>query len=821
MKNLANRVQLTVATVLMACSAYALEARTLMIDIPSKPVLRALNQLGEQTGLQLVMQIDGVLGDVVSRPVRGELSPQAALDQLLADTGLQYTFVNERTVYITAAVNPDVSLDKRESVVRVAQATKPRPVQETSGESAAPGRMEEVFVTAQKRQERLQDVPLAVTAVDTDALVESSQARLQDYYSQIPGLNLTPGTQSGQILSIRGISAGSGNPTVGVTVDDVPFGSSTFLGGGAVVPDIDPGDLSHVEVLRGPQGTLYGASSVSGLLKFVTKDPSTEDFSASAQMVGTSVSNGNDLGFGIRGSVNVPLSETMALRASAFKRRDPGYIDNPSLGQEGINEADADGGRLSALWKPTENFSLKLGALLQSISGDGSSDVLPTLGDLDQAYLRGTGAYDRKVQAYSAVANVGFGEAQLTSVTGYNINEFEDSLDATFALGNSTQALFGVRGTPQLNDNRTRKFSQEVRFSAPIGRNVEWMLGGFYTDEDSKYQQTRLAKDPVTGRIAGQVSFLSFPTTFEEQALFGQLTFHVTEKLDLQMGGRQSWIDQSYRSISVNAAGVSTLVPEVSVGTEAFTYLGSARYEFTPDVMGYARISSGYRAGGPNVVTGATLAPEAYEPDKTQDYQLGVKAEFLGQTLSVDASIYYIDWKDIQLTLRDLVTLQSFTDNAGEARSSGIELLVAVMPLDGLRIAAWGAYSDAELTEGFPITSTVRGEKGDRLPFGSKESANLTIQQEFHLAGIGDGYVGGSLGYVGDRIGRFTTIARDVLPSYTKLDLSAGINLSTWSVNLFANNLTDKRGILASGTAPGTFVLIQPRLIGVSVQANF
>src|SRR5262249_48926184 len=155
-----------------------------------------------------------------------------------------------------------------------------------------------------------------------------NQLRLRDYYSRVPGLNLTPGTQSGQVLSIRGISTGSGNPTVGVTVDDVPLGSSTFLGGGAVVPDFDPADLARIEVLRGPQGTLYGASSISGLIKFVTADPSTAGFTGWLQGGVSSVSHGHGAGYNARGSVNVPLSDTFAVRASGFTRKDPGFIDN-------------------------------------------------------------------------------------------------------------------------------------------------------------------------------------------------------------------------------------------------------------------------------------------------------------------------------------------------------------------------------------------------------------------------------------------------------------------------------------------------------------
>jgi iron complex outermembrane recepter protein len=796
-----------VCLVLLVCVRPGLAAAdldaTAQFDIGPQALNTALVQFTEQSGVQITSAAELLKGRH-SPGVSGSLRASEALTRMLAGTNLSYDVVDSNTAVITSPARFPASSSSTET---------------SSG--GAPSTVEEIVVTAQKRQERLQDVPVPVTAVNAESLAASNQLRLQDYYSQVPGLNLTPSTQSGQILSIRGISTGSGNPTVGVTVDDVPLGSSTFLGGAAVVPDIDPADLARIEVLRGPQGTLYGASSIGGLVKFVTADPSTEGVSGRIQGVVSDVRHGDGAGYSLRGSVNVPLSATWAVRASGFQRKDPGFIDNPTLGIDGVDQADAAGGRLSALWRPRDGFSLKLAALYQKISGDGSSDVLPTLGDLQQAYIRNSGAYDRKVQAYSAVLTAAVGGTELTSVTGYNINEFSDSFDGTFAFGPSTQTAFGVPGTPQLNTNETGKFSQELRLSGRFGSKMDWLLGAFYTDEDSRYQQTRLATEPVTGAVAGRVSFLGFPTTYAEHAAFGNVTFYLTEKLDVQLGARQGWIDQTYSSLAIDRFGAATTVPEVSVNTDALTYLGTIRYRISPDVMAYVRLASGYRAGGPNVTTGVGAAPLAYDPDTSNDYEIGFKADFLDHALSLDASVYYIDWQDIQLALRDAVSLQSYTDNAGAARSRGIELSVELRPLNGLTIAAWGAYNDAELTEAFPLTSTVRGSAGERLPFGSEWSGNLSIQEELTLTDHVAAVLGGSATYVGERLGRFTAATRDVFPGYTRFDLTAALRFDTWTANVFANNVADKRGVLATGLAPGTRVYIQPRTIGIAVSADF
>ena len=187
-----------------------------------------------------------------------------------------------------------------------------------SGRGAKAEGIEEIIVTAQKRSERIQDVPVPVTSIDANQLVENNQVRFEDYYTSVPGLSFAPNNQN-NYLAIRGIATGGfSNPTVGIVIDDVPFGGSTALGGGQVMPDIDPGDLARVEVLRGPQGTLYGASSMGGLIKFVTVDPSTDALSGRVQAGVSEVHNAGQAGYNVRGSLNVPINNTLAMSVSGF-----------------------------------------------------------------------------------------------------------------------------------------------------------------------------------------------------------------------------------------------------------------------------------------------------------------------------------------------------------------------------------------------------------------------------------------------------------------------------------------------------------------------
>jgi iron complex outermembrane recepter protein len=819
--------------------------RPVSVDIQPQPLSKALLQLGHQARLQ-IMLASNVASTQRTQGIRGTYTANQALGQLLKGSGLSYEAHDD-----TVTVSPQkvVSAAQAEArSVRSSQAisdsatmvdgTKKNELADNSNEVVQRRGLEEIVVTAQKREERLQDVPVPVTAITADALVDQNQLRLQDYYTSVPGFSVTSiGAQSTQVLSIRGINTGiAGNPSVGIVIDDVPYGASTNLGGGPLVPDIDPFDLARVEILRGPQGTLYGASSLGGLVKFVTVDPSTDALKARVEAGTNTVHNGAQLGYGMRGAVNVPLSDTWAIRLSGFTRTDPGYIDNPARGIDGINKTEAYGGRISTLWRPSDSFSLKLSALFQRLASEGSSDIdiEPGLNDLQQNYLPGIGGFNRKFQAYSATIKAKLGPVDLTSITGYNINSYQDSWDYSFGLGAAAQSLFGVGGVGDIDRNRTNKVTEEVRASAPVGTALDWVAGLFYTHESSHYTENFLAFDPSTGLPAGLGLFTTFPTTFEEYAGFTDLTWHITELLDLQMGARESHINQSFTQTQYGAflGGPTPLViPETLSNANAFTYLVTPRFTIRPDLMVYVRAASGYRAGGANALLGGPQPgiPPQYSPDKTQDYELGLKGDFFSRKLSLDTSLYYIDWASIQLSLLDPTSQQSYLANAGKGKSQGIELSATVRPIAGLSLSAWASYDDAVLTRGFPAPSTAiggaYGVPGNRLPYTSRLSGTLTLDDELPIVNQLTGFVGGAVSYVGGRLGEFTgSPVRQIYPAYTQVNLHIGVRSDTWAANLYVNNLIDRRGVLAGGLGsypPFGFTYIQPRMVGISIARTF
>jgi iron complex outermembrane recepter protein len=704
---------------------------------------------------------------------------------------------------------------------------------DNSPSAGSGAQLEEVIVTAQKRSERLQDVPVPVTALDAEKLAARNQVQLQDYFAEVPGLNLSSSGNGQMSLSIRGLTAGTiagGSPTVGVTIDDVPRGFNTAPGFSATLyEDLDPGDLERIEVLRGPQGALYGAASIGGLIKFVTKDPSTAGVKGRAQLLVNDTAG--KVGFGVRAGINLPAGSNFAIRASGFTRREPGYIDNVTTGERNVNDVQVKGGRISTLWRPSENLSLKLSAMLQNTDGDGSAEVDLQRGDLQQGRMRGTEGYSQKTALYSGILNASFAGLNLTSISAYGTYKYRHLSDQSGFYGGFAHDLFGVDGAALLDTIDPKKYSQEVRLASAANRQVEWMLGAFYTHENTPAHQSLLANDLATGTVAGSQVEIDFPTTFTEQALFGYLTGHVTDQFSLQIGGRASTNRQTYEEVDDGPLfGGTFITPTTHTKANANTWLLTPQFKISPDLMVYARFASGYRAGGPNAnVPGNSTAPKSYEPDKDNSFDVGIKGEFWDRKLSFDAALYYINWKNVQIAVIDQDTQFLIHTNGGNAKSQGLELAVQARPANGLTIAASATLGDAKLKEALPAISTAIAAAGERLPFSSRFAGSFSIDKEFALLGTWTGSLGSSLHYVGEREADFISgvgATRSTLPAYTAVDVRADARSDGWTVGLFVNNASNKRGFIGrteggpANPAP-TGIFIRPRTFGLSVTREF
>ena len=814
-------------------------ARPVAFDIPQEPLTAALPDLGLQADLDIIFYADVAQG-LSSPGLKGRYTAEQALAALLLGSGLRAEFTSSSSVVIRDEL--------ASKAVPTSQQSGANPLgspQANSGSERLPAphgdsypasrptstgasTISEVIVSAEKRSENLQEVPVPVSVVNGVSLAANNIVRVRDFADTVPGFSVSPGPSGGnqQMVVIRGISSSAfGNPTVGVTVDDVPFGAFTR----EYSPDVDPSDLARVEVLRGPQGTLYGASSMGGLIKYVTVDPSTDRLSGRVEVGGSGVHGGDSIGYDARGAVNIPLLSNLAIRASAYTREDPGYIDNPILGKSDVNVVHANGGRLSGLWSITDQFSLKVSALYQHTKAGGLSEVAraPGLADLQQNYIAGTGSYDTKIEAYSATLNGKLGNVDVTSVTGYNVFDYFTVNDYTFLNGKNAQKFYGVPGNGIFDTGHTHKLSQEVRLVVPFGDRFDWLIGGFYTHEVTPLYTDQEAMNPITGAVLGPVSTLNIPISNRETAAFTDLTVQFTDQFDVQVGGRESFIHTDFGAVLEGGAvlPIPVTLPAILRDASVFTYLLTPRFKVSPDLMTYARISTGYRPSRANTFNTDPTLPRTADPDKTKNYEIGVKGAALDHVLSYDTSIYYIDWKDIQINLLSPNTGLSYYTNGSRAKSEGIEISLQAFPTEGLTLSGWGSYNRAEITEGFPQHTAAYGPAGSRLPYSPHWSGNITAEQRFPLAADITGFVGAAVVYNGDRLGTFVaTPARAYYPAYTKLDLRTGAEFSGWLFNVYAKNVTDKRGLTGGGPGsfpPNAYTLIQPRTIGITAAKNF
>ncbi|NIJ15917.1 TonB-dependent receptor [Sphingobium vermicomposti] len=708
-------------------------------------------------------------------------------------------------------------------------------VQAQSAPAPAPEMGAVIVVTAQKRLERAIDVPMSLTAVNTQELAQQNLVQLRDYFARIPGLNLNGRNSGVTTLAIRGLTTGAGsNPTVGVTIDDVPYGSASSAGyGDQLTADLDPSDLDRIEVLKGPQGTLYGASALGGLLKYVTTDPNTQEFSGRVQADASTVAHGEE-GFALRGAVNIPLiADELALRVSGFYRNDPGYIDNVLTGERNTNDGHAEGGRVSLLWKPSPAVQVKLNALLQNTrthdSGTVDTDfnLNPIFGEYEHSRIAGADSFRGKVRFYSGTVTADLGPATLTSLSGYTVNDYSGYTDVTYTFNRF--AANPAAGISFANRFKTKRFSQEVRLASNGKQSIDWLVGGFFTSERTLGRQTFNEVTPETSEFQTLLGNYRYPYRYREFAGFGDLTFHFGEKLSLQVGGRYAQNKQRYNEQGNGPLDGDYTIPTRRISGSAFTWLVSPSFKITPDVMVYARAASGYRPGGPNSNAGGVV-PQKYDPDRAINYELGLKGSFLDGGLVLEASGYWIDWTRIQLLQRD-ATGNTFYANGGKAVSRGFEVQTTARPVTGMTVATALTHTDAKLEEDVP-NATIYGRKGDRLPFSAKWQASLAVDQVIPLSTDVQGSLGFTVAYLGGRIGEFNsrvTQPRLPLPGYTTLDLRAGLEFNGGvRVQLFAKNLTDKRGYVSgvprdtiAKNAPYQLGLISPRTIGVSVAKTF
>lgn len=729
--------------------------------------------------------------------------------------------------------------------------------------------LEEIVVTAQKRSETLAEIPMSVTVLTGDTLERQNLINFQDLTSVVPGFSLESSRPGVTRITLRGVNTGGVASTVGVYVNDVPFGSSSGLANAAVLSaDFDTFDLSRLEVLRGPQGTLYGASSLGGVMKYVTNGPDTGGFEARARASVERVKDG-DLGYSVTGVVNVPVSDRFAIRASGFYREEEGFVDSignnpiPSLTdptvnvvagtrvEDDVNGVDVYGGRLAALFHLSDDITLDLAVMTQNIDSDSTSlvDADPVTLEPSSGEFVGSRYQDDpsdvEYRVYSASFNWDFGAAVLESVTSYATFEQDFVLDvaantalAGVPLAPLATAFFGDPVTRPLSaiqrqQTSTDKFTQELRLVSADDETFEWLVGVYYTNEDSAIEpQEVLAVEAGTDTIAAGVPVLvtaQLGSDYEEIAVFANTTWHVTDRLELSLGARASDNDQSASQTLEGALlGGAVDFDNADSSETPFTYSVSPRFQISDSVSVYGRVATGYRPGGPNVIpTGAPPGtPGSYDSDTLTSYEVGIKAFAPAANLDFEVAAFYLDWDDVQLLA--VVNGVGLNANGGTAVSKGVEFAATWYPTENLTLSVNGAYTDAYLTE--DTDPVVGGMDGDPLSYVPEWGFGADVDYGWEV-GTARAYVGVSVGYVDDRPTDFNNRGADgqirELDAYTTLGLRAGLEFARWSIEAYGRNVTDDDGatdLTAEGVLPNGQVglgVIRPRTLGISVGARF
>jgi len=734
---------------------------------------------------------------------------------------------------------------------------------------------ERVVVTAEKREQNIQEVPASISVINDTELDNLHANSLTDYAPYIPGFQVNSLGSPGQtFISLRGLADITSGATVATYIDETPIGSSGIYQRADVNElDLLPYDIRRVEILRGPQGTLYGANSIGGLIKYVTVDPSltAEEFHIGGGISG--VEHGDQPGWDTHIGGTVPLANgTVGLRLSYARNDGAGFIDNVINGEHAINDFNQQAALVGLLWQPNENVRLRFTALGQRIESDNNANValdpktLNTLfGDLTNEIFVNE-PYTKNVGLVAGTLNLNFGWADLTSATAYSNTRTDQRFDVTLGLGQLPLVLGfespGISGE-DINLNLD-KFTQELRLTSKQGGRFLWQLGGFYSYEHGHQDQSVFLTQPNGQPFVGLPHLFTalLPNTYKEWAGFANASFDFTDRFNLGAGIRFSRNEQSFEQIlSGLLAGGKTDLPGHS-DENVFDYMVSPKFKLGKDQLLYARIATGYQPGGPNIAVPGV--PPSVKSSTVTSYEGGLKSEFLDHRLLFDIAGYHISWEDIQVS--EVVNGLGALVNAGKAETNGIELTTGFEPIKNLRFGINGAYTDATLSNNAP---SLGGRTGDRLPNVPVYSASATIDYYFtlpfsHIAvereqqissysqdrgknvattdskivpgqsaksAEWNGHVGAGFRWVSSQWSEVESSPTAIrTPAYGAMDLNLDISNSRWTVRVYAKNVWDERAyptvflnfnFLDGSVVNAIGTPIQPRTVGIEIDRKF
>ena len=728
--------------------------------------------------------------------------------------------------------------------------------QET-GASDQSTNLDEIVVTALRRETRLQDTPLSVTSLSGEALEKMGASTVQDLVSSVPGLNLTEGNTGQRRISVRGVQS-AGESTVGLYLGDTPITgpNSATSDPSSITPDLNMFDVSRVEVLRGPQGTLFGSGSMSGTFRVVFNEADTAAYEGAVDLSASTINGGGD-GYAARGMVNVPLIEDLlGARLVLYDELRGGYVDNVRLGQEDINEVRAYGGRLMLNFTPTEDLKITGLVTLQNQHAEDTNGWTPGVGTYQNDNYHKQ-PFPNEFRLYNLAAEWDLGPVTLNASTSYYdwdaTKYIEGSLAALSAraAGSFCARYNGITGPcspAQLQTYRDYIDSvfplsgyqpmyvesrvHEVRLTSNADGPLTWTVGAFYEDRSDQATSSTVEVDPVSGEVYMPIvyNFSRFVAVdLKQQALFGEVTYEPIEGLSITAGARFYDYEKLSRSQVLMTSYINSSVagPENTYDSSSDGWVGrlNVSYDITPDAMVYAQYSEGFRPGGINNTPGLTPDLIPYSSDSLENYEIGAKTSWFDRRLTLNVSAYEIKWADMQISAS--IPNYSFIANVGASTIRGVEIEASARPMAGLSLNGSMGFVDGTLdTDQTTGLIVAAGRAGDTIPNEPEFKAALSGEYIWPLSGDFDGLVRFDYAYTGESISTFrpTSPYYETMGDFSQVNVRAGVEGERWAAFVFVNNLFDEVGLVkvASNNAYEQLTYsIAPRTLGVNLRRTF
>jgi iron complex outermembrane recepter protein len=737
------------------------------------------------------------------------------------------------------------------------------------------GQLQEIVITAEKRESTVQDTPISLTAVSGADIQDRGLTDLGSLLQSVPGVSMRTSGPGMSEFEMRGVASTGGNsPTVGFYYDDTPLTAPAATNEGKIVISPALYDLNRVEVLRGPQGTLYGSGSMGGTIKVVPNPPNPDAFDASAEATLADTDHGG-FDHAENAMINLPFGAGLAaVRIVGSYSYDAGWIDRiviapgqfpvPTNGfttrgnvlaapvaadYHDVNDTARTTVRVSALIKPIDGLSISPSFFHQKMTAGGLPYIDSDPGT--DAHYQPFDVAERYFDEFDLGSlNVKYRTeaVELTSTTSYWIRhepltqDTSESWETGLGLPGFEPADGGIGAAYSYENNLSHQVTEELRLASVGDSRLKWLVGYFYEDFESHWNITFPAADAAPLFGSNQLFNYFSPSKVLQQSVFGEVTYNITAPFAVTAGLRRYHYDAPV-TVDQSGALTSPVLNSTSENAQGVTPKVSLSYEFDKDLLVYATAAKGFRPGGGTgpVPTSGPLScetelqteygttqfisgPISFKSDSVWSYELGEKLRAVDNRVTVNASGYFETWSGVQQTNALSPCGYIYTANAGDAHVYGGELEIQAIVVRDLIVSANTSYSHAALVSsslldsgfnpGTPIQDVPRWTTSASIAYRHSLTDQLTFTARADNT------------YVGSRTDE--TYSINTLPSYDLTNARAGVEGGNWSAVLFVNNLADKRALLNNVTQDAVnlatynrVAVSQPRTVGIDLNYRF